>query len=675
MSTNLGPKTSRRTFLRQTGLTTFFLSSGQMLQSAARAGKERSQPSRKKVIVIGIDGMDPVLTERMMDAGKLPTFARLREQGGYQRLQTSDPPQSPVAWANFINGSGPGSHGIFDFIHRDPERQCAPFFSAAETSPGRGSLDFGDHRIQLNFWPFSHKPPQTLLNRGGTPFWQYLEQAGIPSVFYNLPSNYPPSPSANGRYKCLAGMGTPDLLGTYGTYQHFSEDGPLRPQDEPGGKRSMLFFENETARARLIGPMNQCLKEPAPISIDFQVHRDVRADAAAVELQGRTILLKAGHWSPWVQVDFTLSMPGPDRHVSGICRFYLQEVYPNFRLYVTPVNADPSDPAISLTEPKEFSRQISKELGLYYTTGFQEDHKALSNGIFTDEEFAGQAELVLQERLNLLEYAKRHYEEGLLFFYFSSTDLQSHMFWWDSDGRHPTRTTAQALKGHTRVQELYARMDHIVGEMLNTYGPETTVFVLSDHGFSNFGRQFNLNSWLRENGYLYPANATSLMKDVDWSRTKAYGLGINGLYLNLKGRERDGIVLPEEKEAIIRELISKLEAIRDENGRSVIKKVRRSDQIYSGSETGPAPDLIVGYSRGYRASWATCLGGIENTVLSDNDSAWSADHCCDSSEVPGVLFVNRPIQSSVPSLVDLAPSILAQFGLPTPSTMSGRNVL
>ncbi len=675
MNFGFAPKTSRRTFLRQTGLTTFFLSSGQILRSAAGAGTERLRAGHKKVIVIGIDGMDPFLAERMMDAGELPAFARLREQGGYRRLRTSDPPQSPVAWANFINGNGPGSHGIFDFIHRDPERQCYPIFSAAETIADRGHLDIGDYRIPLNFRPFNYGPPQTLLKRAGTPFWRYLEEAGISSVFYNLPANYPPSPSQNGRYQCLAGMGTPDLLGTYGTYQHFSEDGPLRTQQEPGGMRSMIFFENETARARLIGPVNQFLKEPAPVTIDFLIHRDIRADAAAIELQGRTILLKTGRWSPWVQVKFALSQPGPDRHISGICRFYLQETAPNFRLYVSPINADPFDAAIPLTEPKKFSRQIAEEIGRSYTTGFQEDHKALSNGVFTDEEFAVQAELVLQERLNLLEYAKRHYEDGLLFFYFSSTDLQAHMFWWDSDEKHPVRSGVQAAKGFARVQELYRRLDDVVGELLGAYGPEATVFVLSDHGFSNFGRQFNLNTWLRENGYLYPADAVSLMQDVDWSLSRAYGLGINGLYLNLEGRERDGIVPPEQKEALLRELIAKLEAVRDENGRAVIKKVRRSDRIYAGSETRSAPDLIVGYSRGYRASWATCLGDIESNVLSDNDSAWSADHCCDSSEVPGVLFVNRPIRVPHPSLVDLAPSILARFGLPTPSTMSGRNIL
>jgi predicted AlkP superfamily phosphohydrolase/phosphomutase len=165
------------------------------------------------------------------------------------------------------------------------------------------------------------------------------------------------------------------------------------------------------------------------------------------------------------------------------------------------------------------------------------------------------------------------------------------------------------------------------------------------------------------------------MHDVDWSLTTAYGLGINGLYLNMKGRERDGIVEPgEQREALLLELKERLEAMTDEGGERVIRGVYRSDQIYKGSATGLAPDLIIGYTRGYRASWATCLGDLTEDVLLDNDSAWSADHCADALEVPGVLFCNRLVSGNSPSLVDIAPSILAEFGLPIPPSMVGKNV-
>ena len=472
-------------------------------------------------------------------------------------------------------------------------------------------------------------------------------------------------------------MGTPDLLGTYGTYQHFAEDSPFNTKSEGGGKRSRIYFENDTSRpVTLLGPKNTLLKKPQPATIDFIVHRDRSAQAAVIEIQDQTIILKKGMWSKWIKLDFELSTPAviPDKGLSGICRFYLQEISPNFRLYATPINADPTDPAIQITEPPEFCRAIANKLGLFYTTGFQEDNKALSNKVFSDDEFVHQAEYVLQERINLLNYALEDFTDGLLFFYFSSTDQQSHMLWWDTDAKHPYRSETEAQKYFRHVQDLYCRMDAVVGDLLKRYGNKAHIIVMSDHGFSNFKRQFNLNTWLRDNGYLGPPDCTSVLANADWSKSRAFGLGINGLYLNLKGRECYGVVEPDEKDQLLDKLVAKLEAVRDKDGRKVIRKVHRTDKAYSGPALKYAPDLIVGYSRDYRGSWKTALGDITDEVLLDNDSAWAADHCMDASEVPGVLFSNRPISSSAPSLVDLAPSILTEFGLKIPSTMVGQNI-
>jgi predicted AlkP superfamily phosphohydrolase/phosphomutase len=350
-------------------------------------------------------------------------------------------------------------------------------------------------------------------------------------------------------------------------------------------------------------------------------------------------------------------------------------VRPNFRLYVTPINMDPAAPAQKMSEPESFIKDVAGRLGPFYTTGFQEDYNARKNKVFADDEFLKQAGMVLEERLALFDYALDNYDDGLLFFYFSSSDLQSHMFWWNSDDRHPIRSDGEARKYFGHVKRLYRRLDQVVGDLTDRYGGRATILVMSDHGFANFGRQFNLNTWLREFGYLGPPGCTSVMQDVDWSITSAYGLGINGLYLNLKGRERDGIVEPGEKaEELLVELKERLEGVTDVNGERVIRTVYRADKVYSGGATALAPDLIVGYCRGYRASWATCLGDLEPEVLSDNDSAWSADHCADALEVPGVLFCNRPLRAGSPSLVDLAPSILAEFGLPAPSSMSGKSI-
>jgi predicted AlkP superfamily phosphohydrolase/phosphomutase len=660
-------------------------------------GSKRRVPKTtgKKVIIIGIDGMDPRLCQSMMKAGKLPNLSKLRAAGGFSPLGTSMPPQSPVAWANFINGAGPGSHGIFDFFHRHLHEQCRPYYSASDVSPGEGGWEVGAHELRLDFWPFNHKPPTPKLMRQGVPFWEYLDAEGVPTTFYDLPSNYPPSPSQHGHHRCLSGMGTPDMLGSYGTYQHFSEACPPEGFDEGTGKQSKLTLVGETAKAVLVGPENGFLKIPRPVRIEFLVHRDRQANAAVIEIQGRKILLKPGQWSRWTQVDFELSLPWflPNKSAGGICRFFLQSVAPPLRLYVTPINIDPSAPAMQISEPTSFVQDISEKLGLFYTTGFQEDYfarinkEAVTDGadqhadgsrqtIFTDDEFLRQASMVLEERLALFEYAVDDYDDGLLFFYFSSSDLQSHMFWWSSEAPHPTRAPEKVDKYFGHIHRLYQKLDAVIGDIADRYGSRATIFVISDHGFTNFGQQFNLNSWLREMGYLQPAECRSILDGADWSLTEAYGLGFNGLYLNLKGREPQGTIEPgKQQEAKLTEIAQRLLDATDPNsGAHPIRGVYRSDQIYSGEATALAPDLIIGYYGGFRTSWDSVAGRLTPEIYLPNDRAWSADHCVDALEVPGILFSNRPFKAKGPALIDVAPSILAMFGLPTPRSMSGKNI-
>lgn len=701
MTRNDSGKLDRREFLKQSTAAAVAFSTGLSAKPVYAARKKRTSASRgKKIIVLGIDGMDPYMSERLMGAGLLPNFDKLRKLGGYRRLGTSIPPQSPVAWANFITGAGPGTHGIFDFTHRNPQNQYEMRNSISYIKPGEGVIGVGDHLVQLSFWPFNHTPPQTILGRKGVPFWDYLDEAGISSHIYLAPSNYPPSPSKYGHHRSLSGLGTPDVLGTSGTYHHFAEDRSVRAKHSIRGKFPDIVFKNDTAQAELFGPQNIFLKKPGPTTIKFLIHRDRRAKTAVIEIQNHRILLKEGSWSDWIELNFELSMPIfiPDKNVSGICRFYLQEVAPNFRLYVSPININPANPAMRISEPPDFSRRVSKELGLFYTIGFQEDYMTRIDNTFSDEEYAEQTDMVLQERLKLLEYALEQYEDGVLFFYFSSTDLQAHMFWWDSYEKHPFRSRKLAMKYNNRIKELYKKMDGVLGDILKRYSNGATIFALSDHGFAHFKRVFNLNTWLRSNGYIRPPYCTTLNPDetqrasepgrnslisvdiygtsvgVDWSKIQAYGLGVNGLYLNLKGREREGIVEPHQREELLQELVTKLEAVRDVNGDPVIRKVYRADQVYSGPEMELAPDLVIGYYRGYRADLETVIGYMTKEVLRNNTIPWTADHCFDPREVPGVLFCSRPIHAQAPTLVDLAPSILTEFGLKIPSSMEGKNI-
>ncbi len=335
------------------------------------------------------------------------------------------------------------------------------------------------------------------------------------------------------------------------------------------------------------------LRTPAPVSVDLLIHRDRQANAAVLQVQGKRIVLKPGEWSRWTQFDFELSAPWclPNKAVSGICRFYLQEVAPNFRLYVSPVNMNPADPALPLSEPPSFIREVAGRLGPFYTTGFQEDHKARTNGVFNDDEFLKQATMVLEDRLKLFEDAIQNYDDGLMFFYFSSSDLQSHMFWWTPGERHPTRTPPEAVRFNQHIRRLYQKLDQVIGDLHDRYGEHATIMVMSDHGFANFGMQFNLNSWLREFGYLNPLECTSIMSDVDWSQTRAYGLGINGLYLNLKGRGKRGHCRTSGGGRFTHGTDHAPRSGSVFDGKPVIRTVYRASQIYTGGATALAPDL------------------------------------------------------------------------------------
>ena len=360
----------------------------------------------------------------------------------------------------------------------------------------------------------------------------------------------------------------------------------------------------------------------------------------------------------------------------AICRFYLRQVRPAIELYVTPFNIDPLTPALPVSEPPEFAAEVAGRVGRYYTQGLPEDTKALSNHVLSRDEFLAQAEIVLRERLTLLDDALDHYAGGVLFFYFGTTDQIGHMFWGARQAKHPALTEEESRKYRTVMDDIYIRMDAVVAKVLDRFG-DATLLVCSDHGFETFTRGFNLNTWLAENGYATMAKPDDrdASLNFDFARTRAYGLGINGLYINLKHRESNGIVDPSRKQALIDEITAKLLAYTDPaTGRRVIKNVYQADKIYRGPNLAIGPDLQIGYDRGFRGSWATVLGGFPATIVEDNTNAWCADHCIATDLVPGVLFSNRPIGIEDPSLEDIAPTVLTTFNLSVPEQMKGRNI-
>ena len=629
--------------------------------ACCQSGPPTGTATDKRVIVLGIDGMDPVLLARFVEQGRMPNFGRFMDEDRFRPLRTSIPPQSPVAWSSFITGMNPGGHGIFDFIHRDPATLSA-YLSTARSEEGAYALSLGSWRVPLS------AGRMTLLRRG-SPFWEILGRHGIPSTILRAPANFPPSGEFSQQ---LSGMGTPDLQGTYGTFSYYTQDPETSSEEVSGGKVIPLTVRDGRFQARLMGPPNPFRTDIDKAWAPFQGTVDPESRVVRIELGGAQFLLQEGNWSQWVEVEFELV---PLLHsVRGICRFYLKQAAPRLQIYVSPVNIHPSHPALPISQPADYSHRLCEQIGLFSTLGIPEDTKALSSGILDEKEFLQQANSVFQEELRMLETGLRDFREGLFFFYLGRLDQLSHMFWSAMDPRHPGFQPDSPYAG--TIPDAYLEMDRVLGRVLEEVDGRTTLLVMSDHGFAPFYRAFHLNTWLRQQGYitLIQGSEEGMLRNVDWSRTRAYGFGFNGLYLNLYGREPRGIVRKgSEEEALLEEITARLLELRDpDSGEAVLARVHRPDRIYNGPLARTGPDLVLGYHRGYRASWETTLGRFPEAVLEDNLDKWSGDHLIHAEAVPGILVSNRKIRLEKPALTDLAPTILAEFGLPPEPAMVGR---
>jgi len=621
----------------------------------------------KKVLILGLDGMDPHLLQIWMKEGKLPYFQRLWSQGNFRPLRTSIPPQSPVAWSNFITGTNPGGHAIFDFIHRDPERYF-PVFSASETTEAKKTVRIGNLVFPLS-------GGEVKLLRKGRAFWQILEDHDIPATIFKIPANYPP---ASSKQRTISGMGTPDILGTYGIFNYYTTEATELKEDIGGGRIHEVYVIANRVEAKLSGPRNTFKKDRPESAIEFKVFIDPVNQVAKISIQDHEFILKEGEWSSWKRIHFNMI---PTQSVSGICMFYLKQIRPNFKLYVSPVNIDPGRAALPISTPKRYSEDIEERFGPFFTKGLPADTKALDNDVLDDGEFLEQDNFVLRERLEMFDYELARFSSGLLFYYVSSTDQRQHMFWRLIDKEHPSYDQGLAKKYGNTIENIYKDMDKMLAKAMEKADKDTVIIVMSDHGFSPFRRSFNLNTWLKENGYHslikeWKQGQEDLFLNTDWSRTKAYSFGLNSLYINQKGREAEGIVKPgAEKEALVREIAYKLENFQDpKTGGNPVLRAFVAKDVYQGPYVEEAPDIIVGYNYGYRSSWATPLGRIPKEIVEDNTAKWSGDHCMAPEVIPGILLTNRKIKVKSPALYDLTPTFLQIFGIEKPTEMIGKPI-
>ncbi len=657
----------RREFIKNTGTvlaTAPFMNFG--------AGINRG----KRLLVLGFDGMDPKVVYSMMQRGELPNLKKLAQKGVFSMMRTTIPPQSPVAWGSFITGADPGVYGIYDFVHRDPDTYL-PKTSGADTLPSSLNIKLGKYKIPL-------KPSEVVLRREGKAFWEYLEEKDIEATVFQIPSNYPPSES---KQRTVSGMGTPDIQGTYGIYSLYTTDEEEAMKDiSPNNLYYAYFNEDDVSEDLFLeGPVNDLIENGKKIQVPLTIYYDRKHKTAKLEIDGKEILLKEKEYSDWVEIDFPL-IKGISS-ITGMVKFFLLNAGENFRLYTSPIHISPLHPAVTISSPESYSAEIAEKAGLFHTIGLPADTKALSQQTFNMENFITQAMSVFDESRRLFQVEYERFltkKSGLLFFYFSSLDQGQHMYWSLNDPKHPYYHPDDARRFGYITEELYRKHDRVLGEAMKKLPPDIPVMVLSDHGFNPFRRKVNLNTWLYNEGYLKlhvdgiddEISMLDNYEEYDWGNTRAYAVGLNGLYLNMKGREAEGIVTKEQRRKLLDEIAAKLVEIRDPlTGDRVISEAFISEDHFSPDFKERAPDIILGFAKGYRTGDSSALGGVEREIVSDNMNWWSGDHCINPRHVPASFLSSFNINTKTPSMKDMAPTILKYFGIEKTPTMSGKPII
>jgi predicted AlkP superfamily phosphohydrolase/phosphomutase len=617
-------------------------------------------PRFQRVVILGLDGLDHGLTQKMLAEGKLPHLAALKEQGCFLPLASTLPPISPVAWSTFQTGTNPGKHNIFDFLVPD-EKTYQPKPSSVEVRPSRRTLNLWKYRLPLG-------QADVRMLRKSKPFWSVLSDYGIFNCILRVPITFP---AEKLRGVQLSAMCVPDIRGTLGTFSLFTTR--LRHSEKKtGGDVQTVMRMGNTIQGSLVGPDNPLRNDLGPLKVKFTVTLS-ESKRARLSIGGNNCDLRQGEYTDWIPVNYHI-MPGMS--VSGVCRFLLLNTEPEFELYATPVNIDPERPALPIGYPASYPVYLANRQGPFATLGLAEDTGGLNEHVLDDEHFARQCTDIDREREAMFMDGLDKVPQGLCVCVFDSPDRMQHMFWRYQDKNHPARPAEVPDAFANAVEDLYERMDEVVGRTVaRCAGTDTLLMVLSDHGFTTFRRGIDLNRWLEENGYLVVDNVRrgeDNLVGVDWSKTRAFAIGLTGIFINKSAKFAQGIVGPDELEALRTEIAQKLAALVDsDTGQRAIRRVYQAEKAYRGPYKGQAPDLIVGYESGYRVSWDAAVGRTTTAIFHVNTKAWSGDHCVDPSVVPGVLFCNRPIEAQNPRLLDIAPTVLDLFGIPKPDYMDG----
>jgi predicted AlkP superfamily phosphohydrolase/phosphomutase len=691
---------------------------------AAISAAAPDKPGR--VVILGFDGVDAKVVEGMLAAGRLPNLAALKARGAYSPLTPTVPAQTPVSWATFSTGLDPGGHEIFDFLKRDPNDRVPTFAVAQEISVpflfGKSNpLVFGGAAAIVFFlmggaaflvrrrvlpmvvfgvlglaagagaflaaraWLPSERPG-VKNNRLGTTFWS--EPGARPAAVLRVPVTFPPEKFADGRQ--LSGLGVPDLSGRIGKPFYFTSDPFFAPREGNDFSVEIIKLESNSGRqtVRIADPPGKPFGREAPLDIPVTLTVPAARDRLEIEVAGQRASLKPGAWSEWLSFPFRVN---PLVTVHGYGRFRVERVDPEISLYLSPIQFDPErlPPGFALSAPGGFARDLIRRFGRFKTMGWAIDTWSIQSGTLPEDGFLEDVAATVAQDRRMLDSLLRE-KDRLLFHYFEFPDRVAHVFWRFRDPKHPAYDAALAKKYGDVVEKSYETVDAIVGDAAKTLAPEDVLIVLSDHGFATWRRSVNYNSWLVENGYLVLTGGAqrkslealfsrgAFWENVDWTKSRAYAMGLGDVYVNLRGRERDGLVAPgAEYEALRAELIARLTALSDPvNGERAVSRVFKREDVYRRFDARTIPDLIVTNTAGYRVSWQSSLGVPTANVFEDNRDVWSGDHCSvDPDLVRGVLFASRRFRAdSIPGIADVTASVRALIGAPAPAEAAGKSL-
>lgn len=622
--------------------------------------------SRGRLFVLGFDGADPRWVRDWAAQGELPVIQGLidREQGrGFHTLTSTNPPQSPVAWTSFATGTLPGDHGIFDFIART--HNASPSGMPVLLKVATSSFDVP-----------ADGPPIARNLRTGAAFWQTLSYQGVRVAALNVPYSFPPDPMQNGRI--LSGLGVPDLRETNSTFTYVGTEVTADERAHPpgGGVLVPLMMQAGVGHFDLEGP-SLPHKPGARMKLRAAVRVGKDPNTLQVSFGSSTNTLPLRRWSDWIEIVFA----GDGSEVHGILRVMPLEAGKRTRLFISPISFDPRQPYSPISHPRAFSRQIAAELGhVYKTVGWDHDTSALNAELVDEAAFLADMQAIEQDRKAMLLRELQRDDYDLLIWVSTAPDRASHMFYRLRDPQHPRYDAALAQRYGDTILHEYQRMDATIGEALARLRPDDTLIVMSDHGFHDYRRGLHVNQWLRSQGWLQLKGAASsaereFLLDVDWSRTRAYAVGTGQIYLNVRGRERDGIVAPEDVAALTEQIKARLVQLRDRERSDavVVTHAYTAAEAFRGKREGDAPDLQIGFAENYRTSWETILGGVPEGLFADNDKKWSGDHAAsDFADTPGFILANRAIDKADPHIVDIAATAHALFQRPIPAHYVGK---